>query len=222
MYRTISDDEFEENFWKNFEGKNTLKNTLEYFVQNYPYTDESYKRSFAANVIKKHIIGKAIDDRKVLELLDIELAKIDKTKIPQPTPAGGYVTKPTQTTVFDADRLSGNDFQDFMAEILKANEYTDVKVTGKSGDQGGDILATKDEELLVIQAKRFSIDRKVSNSPVQEALGAIGYYNADRGIVVTNSFYTPGAKELAEINNITLWDRRDVIKFIENYNKDLN
>ena len=209
----------EKNFWKNFEGKNTLKKSLEYFVQNYPYTKESYKRNLAT-VIKKNVIGKAVDDRKILELLDIELSKIDKTNIPQPTPTSSY-TKPIQTTIFDADKLSGNDFQDFMAEILKANGYTDVRVTGKSGDQGGDILATKGEESLVIQAKRFSIDRKVSNSAVQEALGAIGYYNANRGIVVTNSFFTSGAKELAKINNITLWDRRNTINFIKNYNKNL-
>ena len=54
----------------------------------------------------------------------------------------------------DADRLDGNAFQDFMCEVLKANGFTDVSVTGQAGDQGGDLLAKRNDEQLVIQAKR--------------------------------------------------------------------
>jgi restriction system protein len=67
--------------------------------------------------------------------------------------------------------------------------------------------------------KNYSLNRKVTNSAVQEVLGAIAYYGADKGIVVTNSFFTSSAKELANVNNITLWDRRRVSQILEVYNQ---
>ena len=76
----------------------------------------------------------------------------------------------------------------------------------------------KDGEELVIQAKRYSIDRKVTNSAVQEVVASLAYYTRNKGIVVTNSFFTQSAKELAKVNNVELWDRNDVIKFLNTYN----
>ena len=48
----------------------------------------------------------------------------------------------------------------------------------------------KDGEELVIQAKRYSIDRKVTNSAVQEVVASLAYYTRNKGIVVTNSFFS--------------------------------
>ena len=76
-------------------------------------------------------------------------------------------------SIFDADKLDGFAFEAFVAQILKSNEFSDVSVTRGSGDQRGDVLAKRGEEKLVIQAKRFSIDKRVTNKAVQEALGAI-------------------------------------------------
>ncbi|WP_299293568.1 restriction endonuclease [Nitrosopumilus sp.] len=152
-------------------------------------------------------------------------AEIEKTNITKPQIKNR--NDPTRTNIqklnmFQADRLDGNAFQEFVAELLKSDGFSDVVVTGKSGDQGGDVLATKDGTKYVFQAKRYSIDRKVSNGAVQEAHGAVAYYDADVGIVITNSFYTNGARELATKIGIVLWNRKDVIKLIENFNGDNN
>ena len=48
----------------------------------------------------------------------------------------------------------------------------------------------------------------------------IACYDADIGIVITNSFYTNGARELASKTRIELWNRQKVMKLIENYNGD--
>ena len=39
---------------------------------------------------------------------------------------------------------------------------------------------------------------------MQEIVGAIKYYNANQGVVVTNSSFTNGAEQLAKANNIIL------------------
>jgi HJR/Mrr/RecB family endonuclease len=206
----------EDVFWSNFHGEKTLPKAISHFVQNYPYSKEEYKDEFAT-VIIRNIIGKPFEKRKLRELLDLELSRLDfsKSTNKKPTSAIGFVQ---EFSIFDADKLDGHDFEKFVADLLRSNEFTEVSATRGSGDQGGDILATRGDEKLVIQAKRYSIDKKVTNSAVQEVIGAIAWYNAKKGVVVTNSLFTKSAKELAEKNNIELWDRKKVSEFIQIHN----
>ena len=41
---------------------------------------------------------------------------------------------------------------------------------------------------------------------MQEVVGAVSFYDADEGWVITNSTFTPDAKALAQKNNVTLID----------------
>ena len=45
---------------------------------------------------------------------------------------------------------------------------------------------------------------------VQEAVGSIAYYDADRAMVVTNSGFTQSARNLARQNDVELWGRYDI------------
>lgn len=67
---------------------------------------------------------------------------------------------------------------------------------------GADVIAYKDNKKYVIQVKFYN--NPVGNKAVQEVVGAIGMYKADKGIVVTNSTFTTSAIELANANNIEL------------------
>ena len=49
---------------------------------------------------------------------------------------------------------------------------------------------------------------------VQEVLGAVGHYNADAGIVITNNTFLNSAKKLAESNDIELWDETKLKLFL--------
>ncbi len=215
----FSDSTSMSNFWELFEGEKTLSNALLHFVKKYDYGNTEIKRDFA-KIIISDIIGMNFEERKLVELLELELPNVDLSKISE--------TKHKQTesfkdiSIFDADKLDGFSFESFIAKMLESNGFSDVSVTRGSGDQGGDVLAKRSEEKLVIQAKRFSIDKKVTNSAVQEALGAIAWYNVNKGIVVTNSMFTKSAKELAKKNNIELWDRKTLSEFIEVHNSEKN
>ena len=207
-------------FWENYTGKKTLHEIVKQFaIENQMNLDENVLRDFAPHVAT-NLIGKQVDQRKLVELMLHEITTISSTETESSTTQRKVSKKQEKNSIFDADRLDGNAFQDFMCEVLKANGFTDVSVTGQAGDQGGDLLAKRNDEQLVIQAKRYSIDRKVTNSAVQEVIGAIAYYNANKGVVVTNSFYTQSAKELAKVNNVELWDRNDVIEFLNVYNQN--
>lgn len=60
-------------------------------------------------------------------------------------------------------------------------------------------------------AKRYN--GKVSNAAIQEVHSGISYYGCSRGIVVTNSYFTKNAINLAEKYNIKLIDRNDIMKW---------
>ena len=106
---------------------------------------------------------------------------------------------------------NGYEFEEYVANLYRKLGYTIEEVTKKSGDQGADIIAYKDKIKYVIQVKFYN--NPVGNKAVQEVVGAIGMYKASRGIVVTNSTFTPSAVELAKANNIELVDGEKIEKY---------
>lgn len=77
-----------------------------------------------------------------------------------------------------------------------------------TGDQGADLIIQKDGQMIVVQAKRYS--GPVGNKAVQEVIGAVTYYRASEGWVITNSTFTPQAKALAQKSNVRLFDGFDL------------
>jgi len=47
----------------------------------------------------------------------------------------------------------------------------------------------------------------VSNSAIQQVVAGLKFYDCAVGMVITNSYFTKRAMELAKANNINLWDR---------------
>lgn len=107
------------------------------------------------------------------------------------------------------DKMAGDEFERYLCSYFRSRGYN-ASVTKKSGDFGADLILDRFGRRTVVQVKRYK--NKVGISAVQEAIGAIAYYNADKGIVVTNSYFTKSAKALAEANNIDLLDRDYIIK----------
>lgn len=110
------------------------------------------------------------------------------------------------------NNLSGIEFENHVAQLLRGKGY-DVKTTPITGDQGADLIATRGDKKVIIQAKRY--EGVVGNSAVQEAFAARQYYGGDEAWVVTNSTFTRSAKELAEKCSIKLFDK----SFLENQEK---
>lgn len=98
---------------------------------------------------------------------------------------------------------SGQEFEIYLKELFEKQGYY-VELTKTTGDQGADLIITKNDVKIVVQAKFYS--NPVGNKAVQEIVAAIAFYGANQGMVITNNYYTNSAKELAEANNIILWD----------------
>ena len=117
----------------------------------------------------------------------------------------------------DIDIMSGEEFESFCAKVLQDNGFENVNITKASGDQGVDIIAFKDGVRYAIQCKRYS--NSVGNKAVQEVIAGMQYYGCPVGIVMTNSYFTKSAKELADKTGIILWDRNFLSKYINDTNQ---
>ncbi len=113
-------------------------------------------------------------------------------------------TNENKYTINDIDFMTGQEFENFV-QVLFANMGYSSEVTKTSGDQGIDIIAEKNGYKIGVQAKCYS--SSVSNKAIQEVVAGINFYNLDKGIVITNNYFTNSAKDLAISNNIVLWDR---------------
>ncbi len=111
------------------------------------------------------------------------------------------------------NNLDGFEFEFYSKELLLANGFENVEVTKASGDFGADVIAWKDEIKYAIQCKKFS--GSVGIKAVQEVIGSMGIYNCHVGVVLTNSYFTPSAIELAKNKNIILWDRNKLKEMVE-------
>lgn len=106
---------------------------------------------------------------------------------------------------------TGPQFELYLTNLFKELGYQ-AKHSGKAGDQGADLILKKKNYVYAVQAKYYTDN--LSNTPVQEVVGSLKYYNANQGVVITNSSFTKGARKLAKANNVILIDGEDLKKLI--------
>ena len=116
--------------------------------------------------------------------------------------------KKSPNTVQDFSVLTGIDFETYVAKLLREAGFESVVGTPASGDQGADLIARRNGRTIAIQAKCYR--GSVGNGAVQEIVGALRFYRADEGWVVTNSTFTTSARALAQANGIRLIDGNDL------------
>jgi restriction system protein len=95
-----------------------------------------------------------------------------------------------------ANVITGVDFELMLKSMMEsALPEVYVETTPATGDHGADLIARYKGITIAIQAKYYS--GSVGNAAVQEIHSGIGFYDADFGMVVTQSSYTEHAKSLA-------------------------
>lgn len=105
----------------------------------------------------------------------------------------------------DIDAMSGAEFERFFADLLRKEDYKKVTVTPASGDYGVDVVAERCGTRYAFQCKCYQ--SSVGVSAVQEVYSGAKMYQADTPVVVTNSYFTPNAANMAKRLGVLLWDR---------------
>jgi restriction system protein len=97
--------------------------------------------------------------------------------------------------------MSGVDYEKHCADLLEAAGWS-VSDTAVTGDQGVDLIATKNNARVCIQCKRYS--SPVGNKAVQEVTAGMTHWNGTHAVVVSNAEFTRAAKRLAESTGVVL------------------
>ncbi len=68
---------------------------------------------------------------------------------------------------------------------------------------------------MVIQCKRYAAGNRIGSPAIQTFIGMVHvHHKADRGIFVTTSSYTDGARKLAHQHGLTLWEGSDLTRMV--------
>ena len=93
------------------------------------------------------------------------------------------------------------EYEFFVGKSFEENGWQ-VQHVGGTGDQGADLLVTKDGTTAVVQCKFYQ--KPVGNSAVQEAHAAKLFYGVGAAIVVTSSDFTKSCRQLADSCKVLL------------------
>lgn len=112
------------------------------------------------------------------------------------------------------DAMSGPEFEQFVARLMRATGCRGVRVSGGSGDMGADVTArAPDGRRLVVQCKRYT--GPLGSPHVQRFAGtARDIHGADVALLVTTGRPTRQAREVARRCRITLVDRSGLARWV--------
>lgn len=105
----------------------------------------------------------------------------------------------------EIDHMSGLEFEKKLQVLFRQLGYR-VERTPYVGDYGADLILSRGDERVLVQAKRWT--KPVGIKAVQEAAAAKAPYRCQRALVVSNQEFTRSAQELARANQVELWGRR--------------
>ena len=110
----------------------------------------------------------------------------------------------TNLRLSDIDTMDGLAFEKYVANLLEQQGYSNISLT-EQYDYGVDIIATRDGICWGIQVKRYS--GLVKAEAVRQVVTGLRVYGCDRAMVITNSFFSRVAVQLADSNDCVLVDR---------------
>ena len=100
--------------------------------------------------------------------------------------------------------LSATGFENLVIRLLETMGYGragSVERTSTSGDAGVDGIISQDPlglDRIYVQAKRYAEDRPIDRPKIHEFAGALPGKQGDRGVYITTSRFTNGARQEAE------------------------
>jgi restriction system protein len=115
------------------------------------------------------------------------------------------------TRIEEVDQMDGFEFEQYVADLLRKIGFKNVEVTKKTGDGGVDILAIDLKgEKTAIQCKRQN--SKVGFGAIQEIFMAKKRNKCKKAMVITNSYFTKPAFQVAIEERIELWTRERLME----------
>jgi hypothetical protein len=111
--------------------------------------------------------------------------------------------------------LSGEGFEKLLIRLFEKMEFSTQHIGG-SGDQGGDLIAVKGNDRILVQAKCYN-NTSLSNKAIQEAAAARTHYDCNRAMVIATSDFTHGAIALSRTTDVQLVAKKELQQKLLNF-----
>jgi predicted helicase len=165
--------------------------------------------------LKKDDYGNVLDDRREEEITSfLRSIKVNYRSLPAEMQNNVKLRinkwYSSASKAFESNEvppINGHDFEHWVAAKLIENDWN-ASVTQASGDDGVDVIATREGLSVAIQCKRFS--GSVGTKAVQEIYSGMKHMQLDRAAVVSTGNYTKAAKGLAATTGVLLLGERDL------------
>ncbi len=106
-------------------------------------------------------------------------------------------------TFAEVDMMTGDEFEELVAELCRRDGCTEVRRVGGSGDNGADVTGRlPDGRTMVIQCKRYTPSSSISSPELRGLLGSKTHFKADVAIFVTTTRFTGPSVRFALDNDI--------------------
>lgn len=111
-------------------------------------------------------------------------------------------------------RMSGRQFEIFMYQLFKANNYK-CKLTQASSDGGKDLIIYDNKRgKIYVEIKRYLGDWKVDRPTTQKLIGSAVGDGVKNTLFINTGIYTNEAIEYANKVNMELWNMNDIMDFV--------
>lgn len=118
----------------------------------------------------------------------------------------------------DIDKLDGIAFEDLVEKLISKMGFITER-TKRSFDGGIDIVAINEQPLFdgkyIIQCKRYS--KSIGEPILRDLYGVVNSEHANKGILITNSYFTKTAKEFAKNKPVELIDGKKLTNMLDKY-----
>lgn len=118
-------------------------------------------------------------------------------------------------TIEELQSLSPTAFEQVVKKVFDGLGYK-ATVTGRSGDEGVDLVLEKGDERSIAQCKRYK--GQVGQSVIREFYGTVVHEKAERGYLVTTGTFSLPAQTWAQGKNLILVDGTDLVKGMDTLN----
>jgi len=118
--------------------------------------------------------------------------------------------------------INPRDFENLIAELFIDAGF-EVQITKETRDGGKDLIVTQyimgKPVIIFVECKRYKSTNKVNVNIVRSLLGIITDENANKGLIITSSYFTKDTQDFAERQGtlIDLVDYTHIKKWIEEY-----
>ncbi|MER7584514.1 restriction endonuclease [Kitasatospora sp. NPDC097691] len=106
-------------------------------------------------------------------------------------------------TLAEVDRMTGTEFEDFVAALCRRDGCTRVERVGGAGDNGADIKGVlPDGRTMIVQCKRYAPGNAIPAREIRDLMGALRHHRAEVAVFVTTSRFTRPAQDLCTEHGI--------------------